>query len=425
MRLSIKTYAVRYLIFVLPIVIAVWALAFYAYILDEVYDNVDDGLKNQKIEILRAVYEDPALLQITEYGVNQFIIKEIPEKAFDKKNYFENELMFMPYDDEMEPYRILTTHFYADDGKAYELKIRTSTVEEDDLLLDLATALGVLYIFIILSILLINHFVLNKALSPFQKILRHLQQYKFGEVDTYRSVDSKVKEFELLNKEVISMIERNEKIFDEQKQFIENAAHELQTPLAITANKLELIMEDESLSEDLIVQLAETKDSLRRMINLNKSLLMMSRIENMQYREVIEVNFNELTDELVQEAEDFVSFKEINLNVSTSGTFVYLCNRELARILLSNMIRNAIKYTPKKGSIVIHVDNDIWCIRNTSLGIPLPEETIFKRFKKGQQDQSSNGLGLAIVSSIIKIYPELSVKYDFYEEMHIFSIKKR
>lgn len=424
MRLSIKTYAVKYLVFILPIVIAVWALIFYAYILDEVYDNVDDGLKNQKIEILRATYEDSALLQINEYGVNQFVIKEIPEQDFDNKNYFENKLMFMPYDDEMEPYRILTTHFYASDGKAYELKIRTSTVEEDDLLFDLASALGVLYIFIILSILLVNHFVLEKAVSPFLKILSHLQKYKFGAVNTYKSVESNVKEFDLLNKTVMSMIERNEEIFNEQIQFLENAAHELQTPLAITANKLELIMEDETLTEDLLVHLAETKDSLRRMINLNKSLLMMSRIENMQYREVIEVNFNVLTTELLAEAEDFLRFKEIDLQVFSEGTFIINFNQELARILLSNMIRNAINYTPQKGKIEINVDKDTWSIQNTSLGIPLPEKSIFKRFKKGQQSSSSNGLGLAIVSSIIKNHPEISVMYNFYKEMHRFSIKK-
>jgi hypothetical protein len=53
MKISLKNYTFRYLTFWLLIVIAIWAFLFHSLILDEVYDNVDDGLKNQKIEIIR------------------------------------------------------------------------------------------------------------------------------------------------------------------------------------------------------------------------------------------------------------------------------------------------------------------------------------------------------------------------------------
>lgn len=424
MRISLKNYTLRHLMVALLVVIAIWALIFYAFILDEVYDNVDDGLKNQKIEIIRAVYEDPSLLKTDEYGINQFVIRKIDDSIFDKRNYFQNQLMYMPYDDDMEPYRILTTHFYSAAGTAHQLEIRASTVEEDDLLADLATALIVLYVFIIISIFLINHYVLRRALSPFQKILKHLQEYKFGEVDTYKSVETDVKELEHLNSEIISMIGRNEKIFEEQKHFIENASHELQTPLAITVNKLELLLDNDSLTEEVMIQIAQAKDSLLRMVNLNRSLLMMSRIDNMQYRKVSEINFNTVTQQLSEEMNELIEFKNIRFTVEVEGLFMFKCNEELVRILLSNLIRNAIKYTPINGSIKVVIGDNNWLIANSAIGPPLAKDLIFKRFKKGNQDKTSNGLGLAIVLSIIETYPQLTIDYSFDRQMHLFSIQK-
>ena len=81
--------------------------------------------------------------------------------------------------------------------------------------------------------------------------------------------------------------------------FIENASHELQTPLAITLNKLELLANDSSLNEKQLIQLSEVKQSLMRMTHLNKSLLMLTRIENQQYKEAKQVSFLYLTTDII------------------------------------------------------------------------------------------------------------------------------
>ena len=156
MKLSLKNYTFSYLTFWLLIVIAIWALLFRGLILDEVYDNVDDGLKNQKIEIIRQAFVDHTIVETSDFGISQFKIEKIEEAQLDLRNHFSNEMIFMEYDDDMEPYRILKTGFYGKDNQAYALEIRTSTVEEDDLIYDLSLSLIALYIFILLSILLIS-----------------------------------------------------------------------------------------------------------------------------------------------------------------------------------------------------------------------------------------------------------------------------
>src|SRR5690606_13957957 len=114
---SLKTYTLKHLVYILLLVVPVWAGLFYAFISDEVYDNVDDGLKNQKINIIRQSYIDSTVLHTREFGINQFRI--LPTDSLQKANIFSRQMIYMEYDDEMEPYRVLRTGFYAPDGQPY------------------------------------------------------------------------------------------------------------------------------------------------------------------------------------------------------------------------------------------------------------------------------------------------------------------
>jgi len=206
---------------------------------------VDDGLKNQKIHIIRQAYLDSTVLHTREFGINQFRI--LPSDSLRKTNVFSKQMIYMEYDDEMEPYRVLRTGFYAPDGRPYSLEIRTSTVEEDDFLIDLTIALVVLYLLIVFTLFLVNNFALERALKPLESLTKDLQNYKFGGSSRVKPVSSSVTEFIILDQKIQEMIDRNESLFLRQKQFIENASHELQTPLAITINKLDLLLENGDL----------------------------------------------------------------------------------------------------------------------------------------------------------------------------------
>ena len=85
MKTSLKYYTIKYLIMILLLIIAVWAGLFYAYILDEVHDNVDDGLRDRKIQIIKAVYLNPQLLKNNEFGFNEFKINPIKAGDYQKQ----------------------------------------------------------------------------------------------------------------------------------------------------------------------------------------------------------------------------------------------------------------------------------------------------------------------------------------------------
>lgn len=422
MAVSIKQYTMRYVMIAIFAVMTVWALLFYAYILDEVYDNADDGLRNQKINILRAVYEDPSILELREYGVNEFRITPLHNTVFDERNRFSNEFFYMPYDDEEEPYRLLTTMFYGPDKNTYLLEIRASTVERDDLIIDLSTALLVLYIVMMLSIYLLKEYIFTRALRPFKGILKALNDYQVGITTSVAPVDTNVLEFQNLHQHIASMVARNAAVFADQKLFIENASHELQTPLAIAINKMDLILEEEDTPPEVMAKLADTKASLKRLIDLNRSLLFLSRIENRQFVQNELIHMDVLTDELLSNFQDIAEHKEISVQLHYNAALHVKGNRDLLAMALSNLIRNAIRYTDRGGDIRISIHERRWQIANSTALGALPENYIFNRFYKGSDSMQSNGLGLSLVRSILQITPGGAVEYHFENNFHIFSI---
>lgn len=424
MKVSLKYYTIKYLIMILLLIIAVWAALFYAYILDEVYDNVDDGLKNRKIQIVKAVYFDENLLKNNEFGFNEFKINPISASDYKDKNNLYNKMYYMEYDDEEQPYRVLKTDFIDQFGKHQQLTIRTSTVEEDELVYDLTTALIVLYLLLVISIIAVNGFLLHKAMRPFYLILDKLKKYQFGVASSNEPQNYSIKEFEELNIEINEMIERNELIFHQQKQFIENASHELQTPLAIVINKIDLSIQNGELDKKNLNFLNDVKNDLRRMAGLNKSLLMLSKIENNQFNKISNVNFNVLINDLVKSYEDFIEYKKININVVEKDIFEAAFDPDLANILLSNLLKNAMKYNNENGIINIITEKEKLIFQNTGFGIPLDKSQIFNRFYKQGSDHGSTGLGLSIIKTIIKQYPKLNITYEFEEGMHCFILSK-
>lgn len=424
MKVSLKYYTIKYLIMILLLIIAVWAGLFYAYILDEVHDNVDDGLRDRKIQIIKAVYLNPQLLKNNEFGFNEFKIIPIRAAEYQNKSRLYNKMYYMEYDDKDQPYRVLEADFIDQYKNHQRLVIRTSTVEEDELIYDLTTALIVLYLLLVISIVVVNGYLLNKAMRPFYKILDKLKKYQFGISASEQEQNYMIKEFDELNVEINEMIERNELVFYQQKQFIENASHELQTPLAIVINKLDLQIQNEDLDEKTLNLLAEVKNDLRRMVGLNKSLLMLSKIENSQFNKTSGVDFNAMITKLVQNYEDFIEFKKVQVNIIEKGYFIADFNQDLADILLSNLLKNAVKYNNEAGILNIMIENDRLTFQNSGMSVALDKSRIFNRFYKQGPDHTSTGLGLSIIQTIIKQYPGWEISYEFEDQMHYFILTK-
>lgn len=293
-------------------------------------------------------------------------------------------------------------------------------VEEDDLIEDLLFSLVLLYVGLILSIVLLNNLILKKIWNPFYGLLQQLKNFRLEKDQEINTVSSNIEEFNLLNTRIEQMLEKSVSSYNSQKQFIENAAHELQTPLAISINKLELLVENEDLNNQQIELVASVLNNLEGLTRMNNSLLLLSKIENQQFPDEQEVIFNDLIEELKRDYEDLAAHKSIEISIESTSVLKHTMNRGLAKILLSNLLKNAIVHGQKQSNIEILISENSFRISNSSNQASLDSDKVFSRFQKNSGSKNSNGIGLAIAQTIAKKY-NFQLKY-FYSDKHNFQL---
>lgn len=409
----------------LLLIVSLWSVIFYFNMLDEIKGSVDEELENYKRQIVFKAEKDTTILQQKTFDEGFFSVNKISEEealSF-KDTYEDTEIYAQDADDEapeLEPVRILTTVF-EQNGNFYQLKIFNNMVEEDDLVKELLWDAAGLYVLLIFSILMINNIVLQRLWKPFYELLDELKNYRLGISKSFPNTETKTKEFSDLQDAVSTLLQYSEKSYEQQKEFIGNASHELQTPLAIAISKLELLIEKENFTENQAEKIAEIMEIIERLVRLNKSLLLLTKIENKQFFDNQEIKVNDIVKKNIEDLSDIAEFKQVEIIFSENSELLVKADAALINIIVSNLLRNAIFHNIKSGKVEVKIDAKKLSILNTGTDHSLSHEKIFTRFQKSEQHQSGSGLGLAIVKAIAELY-DFSVSYDFKNGMHEFSV---
>ncbi|MNU12013.1 putative sensor histidine kinase TcrY [compost metagenome] len=409
----------------LLLIVSLWSVIFYFNMLDEIKGSVDEELENYKRQIVFKAEKDSTILQQKTFDEGFFSVNKISEEealSF-KDTYEDTEIYAQDADDEapeLEPVRILTTVF-EQNGNFYQLKIFNNMVEEDDLVKELLWDAAGLYVLLIFSILMINNIVLQRLWKPFYELLDELKNYRLGISKSFPNTETKTKEFSDLQDAVTTLLQYSEKSYEQQKEFIGNASHELQTPLAIAISKLELLIEKENFTENQAEKIAEIMEIIERLVRLNKSLLLLTKIENKQFFDNQEIKVNDIVEKNIEDLSDIAEFKEVEIIFSENSELLVKADAALINIIVSNLLRNAIFHNIKSGKVEVKIDAKKLSVLNTGTDHSLSHEKIFTRFQKSEQHQSGSGLGLAIVKAIAELY-DFSVSYDFKNGLHEFTV---
>jgi len=418
--MKLLNYTSAYFAVILLIIITIWAGIFYYAMLDEIYDSIDDGLDNQKGLVIQKATTDTTVLNKNNFEESDYAIREITAAdALNFQDTYIDTMMYMQNEKSDEPVRLLKTVFLQN-GRYYRLQVATSMVEEDDLIKQLFYSILWLYIGLVVSIILFNNFLLKKIWYPFYQLLKELKKFRLDKPEPISPVKTGVDEFRLLNETVQKLLKRNIDAYTSQKDFIENASHELQTPLAISINKLEALAENNQLPESQLELLAAAMDNLERLTRLNKSLLLLSKIENKQFAEETPVSINQLAQKIVADFSDQTIFSSLRVDIMEKNSCIQNMNADVASILITNLIKNAIVHNKPGGYINVIIDKSSLVVENSGAGKPLDEEKIFNRFHSGGPSQASTGLGLAIVKAITHLY-HFRTSYHF-DQKHIITI---
>ncbi|MCS3051813.1 HAMP domain-containing histidine kinase [Parabacteroides johnsonii] len=408
----------------LLIVLTVWTVFFYFTMIDEINDEVDDALEDYSETIIIRSLAGKELPSKNDGTNNSYSIRPITREEagqYPAIEYYDADI-YIKEKEETEPARVLRTIFADKDDNYFLLEVSTPSFEKEDLREAVANWILFLYIVLLVTLLTVSIWVFYRSLRPLYALLHWLDSYLPGKQHEPVPNDTHIPEFRRLNEAAAQAVERSEQLFKQQKQFIGNASHELQTPLAVCNNRIEWLLDNTELTEEQMEELFKTKHTLNYIVRLNKSLLFLSRIDNGQFTDSRPVEINSIVKRLLDDYKEIFSHYEAQISLEEQGRLTITMNETLAEALVSNLLKNAFIHNKEQGHVRVTIQTNSLTLANTGQTEPLDSEHIFERFYQGSKKKESTGLGLAIAEAICRQYG-LHISYRYQNKEHIFRLQ--
>ena len=415
MKLFTKT-SLYYLFFSIPVLI-IAGLACYFIITSEVDENNNELLLNRKIQIEKYLQQNDsiALQMINQSG--EAIVNSV-NNDIQVQNIFSDTLILDLEENELAPNRLLYSIIKTNHGN-YSIRLWRSTLEFPELFTGIMSLLFIILVFFFFVFLLINWWISKTLWKPFYKTLERLQSFRVSGKEKPLLESSSIQEFKTLNNSVSKMMDKIISDFKSQKEFAENASHEMQTPLAIIKAKTDLLIQSEKLGEKEMDIIVSINNSIAKLSQIHKSLLLLTKIENRQFINKENVSLNKIIDDSLNMFEEHIQAKRISVTKIIEGQVSININADLCLILINNLLQNAIRHNKQNGMIEIVLNEKQLIISNSGQDLPLDDTKLFERFQKNSSSDESLGLGLAIAKEIADASSFL-LQYKFESVQHHF-----
>lgn len=305
-------------------------------------------------------------------------------------------------------------------GKPWRIIVESNIEETYETVGVIALITGLFFICLSLGFIFLNRRMSDKIWSPFRDTLEKLKNFRVDDGEAVQFSNSGIREFEELNRALERLMARNIEVFRMQKEFTENASHELQTPLAIIQTKLGMLLQSDPVSSEQYHLVEGANKALARAVRINKDLLLLARIANDQFSSTEEINISEQVREMTGLLEHEFNRRSIHLNVVQDENAVIQANPFLFTTIMQNLVTNALRYCPSGGRVVLLTGPDRLVISNSGTK-ELNREKLFQRFAILDEDQPSTGIGLALVHSVCQ-QNGWEISYVFEAGMHRFEI---
>lgn len=403
-----------YLLVWLPLLLLAGSLLFYVMLNYQAHHMQEKQLELKQQNVWRAFSTQTGSmpLHITgEYDIDE--TKTVPTGS---SNEPRDTSLYYKGTNQHINFQILTGHF-GWHGKHYQVTTYVSSTEISHLIIKVFIAEIVIFLFLLLAIVIINRRSSRLLWQPFYDTMQRAGAYDVvGNPLLELEKQTGITEFNQLNDGLTDLVGRVNKVYNNQKQFVENASHEMQTPLAIIRSKLEFLINDPALTERTAVLLGDITEANERLSQLNKSLLLLAKIDNNQFPRQDRVNISEVLEKILRNyQEHYEDFPILTKSVKTR--VMILSNLSLIEILLNNLIGNAVVHNVPGGCIKIHLDEHKLVIENTGAEILQDPQELFERFKKGDDASKTTGLGLALAKQIALLH-KFRLEYDYENKVH-------
>ena len=411
--------------FLAPLVITLglWGWLSYSTMTRKIHADTDLILKDYAEDIIMRKLSGREMPERYNGAYNTYYIREVSEEyaAENPVALYDEAEAFLRSQEDFASSRVRSQVFMDGEGKYYELIVSMPTFEQDVLIEHVLWWTIILFVVLLVALLVIGVRVLSINLRPLDSLLKWMDEYVPGEKSSKVPAESDILEFRKLASVAQRAVDRFENQYEERKLFIGNVSHELQTPLAVCSNRIEVLLDRQDLNEEIAGELFRLHRSLQHLIRLNRTLLLLTRIENGQFPDVVEVDMGSLLETVLNENDELWAHKEISSSFSAEGTCKVSINEQMASVLVGNLVKNAYVHSPGGSKVEVHVSENGFTISNQGESA-LDETKIFRRFyQPSGRKEGSTGLGLALAYSVCA-RSGMNIGYSFAEGRHTFSV---
>lgn len=307
-------------------------------------------------------------------------------------------------------------------GIPYQVIIKESQQQKGVLVTNVTRIMLFVFAGLFAATLIFNWAISKKLWAPFKLSLNKMRSAELQKMEAIHFENTNIKEFNELNASLNYMTGKMYNDYLNMKEFTENAAHEMQTPLAVVQSKLELLLQDNNLNNEQVQSILQATTALNRLSKLNQGLLLLAKIDNNQFETKEKISLTEISKKCLHLFSELIKDKQLIIETNFKSDFLVVLHPLLADSLIANLLGNAVKYNYNAGKIEMTITESSLQISNTSMLQPMPVEKLFKRFTTSKDaGDTSNGLGLAIVKKITDTN-NLLINYHYENGIHKFTI---
>jgi len=309
------------------------------------------------------------------------------------------------------------------DGKIYKLELLQNITDFNKLQEDIFEGLIPAFLILAIVIVLFNSFLSGYLFTPFNRILKQMQSYKVGKGGKVSTTPTNTFEFSTMQDLFYKMIKRTEKEYETLKEYTENMAHEIQTPISVLRNKTENFISDDNVMNNHAASVKTIYAEINHLSRLGTSLNLLTKVEHGEFNNIREMKTRDVIIRQVESISELANLRGLSFELDLSYDHALIIDPILLDVILKNLLSNSINYGTNDRPISVITNKNGLVISNSGPPTKFSENSIFSRFSKENESSASIGLGLAIVYKICQ-NNGLLIEYDFLENMHQFSIKE-
>jgi heavy metal sensor kinase len=294
-------------------------------------------------------------------------------------------------------------------GGGYLVRVGCSLESVTDDVANLTHILAVAGVAFLVVAPLSGWLLAGRATRPIAAIVQTAARTRPGHLDERVPLRGTGDELDQLAETLNGLLDRLAAHLERQRAFVANAAHELRTPLAALRASAEVALSQERGAEEYRERLADVVESSDSLVTLVNQLLLLAEGEAGPIRSPSPVTLDRVAARVVEMFQGVADQRGLRLNIDAAGPVVVMGNEGFLRQVVSNLIDNALKFTPRGGSarVVVSSDGSAVTLRveDTGPGIPAEDRPLlFERFfraDRARRREGGSGLGLSICQALV------------------------